>query len=96
MPAVQGTYSNFGDITQNLYYSTVVGGVIRLITLCNYVPFHPGEQHCRGHCNWLVGSRAASALSICSSFCSLLSAAPFLPCFLFAGHCVPVLVLLKA
>ncbi|KAG2441245.1 hypothetical protein HYH02_010088 [Chlamydomonas schloesseri] len=39
---VPGTTSNFGDITQNLYYSTVIGGKVKLITMNNYVPFHKG------------------------------------------------------
>ncbi|KAG2485785.1 hypothetical protein HYH03_015496 [Edaphochlamys debaryana] len=39
---VPGTTKNFGDITSNLYYSTVIAGRIKLITLNNYVPFHPG------------------------------------------------------
>ncbi|KAG2423817.1 hypothetical protein HXX76_014977 [Chlamydomonas incerta] len=39
---VPGTTSNFGDITQNLYYSTIIGGKVKLITMNNYVPFHKG------------------------------------------------------
>jgi hypothetical protein len=35
-----------GSIDKSLYYSTVVGGVIKLIVLNNYLPFHPGTpQH---------------------------------------------------
>ncbi|GFH10112.1 purple acid phosphatase [Haematococcus lacustris] len=34
--------SQVGDINAALYYSTVVGGVIKLITLNNYIPFHIG------------------------------------------------------
>ncbi|PNH09476.1 Purple acid phosphatase 15 [Tetrabaena socialis] len=43
---VPGTTSKFGEITPNLYYSTVIGGVVKLITLSNYSPFQPGSpQH---------------------------------------------------
>ncbi|KAJ9534344.1 hypothetical protein QJQ45_016038 [Haematococcus lacustris] len=34
--------SQVGDINAALYYSTIVGGVIKLITLNNYIPFHIG------------------------------------------------------
>ena len=34
---VPGTKSNFGNIDKSLYYSTVVGGVVKLIVMNNYV-----------------------------------------------------------
>mmetsp|Transcript_4989 Transcript_4989/g.9209 ORF Transcript_4989/g.9209 Transcript_4989/m.9209 type:complete len:699 (-) Transcript_4989:168-2264(-) len=40
---VPGLYGDFGDINQNLYYSTIVGGMIKVIAMNNYVPFHPGS-----------------------------------------------------
>lgn len=39
---LQGTTSDFGNINNNLWYSTVIGGSIKLITLCSYAPFEPG------------------------------------------------------
>ena len=38
----QGTTSDFGNINKNLWYSTVIGGSIKLITLCSYAPFEKG------------------------------------------------------
>ena len=43
MALVQGTTSHFGNIDKNLWYSTVIGGRIKLITLCSYAPFESGE-----------------------------------------------------
>ena len=41
---------HFGDIDQNLYYSTTLSSTIRLIAINNYIPFHPGTpQH-----QWIV------------------------------------------
>jgi hypothetical protein len=41
-----GTGSNFGRINNALFYSTVLGGKAKLITLNSYVPFHEGTpQH---------------------------------------------------
>ena len=39
---MQGTTSDFGNINKNLWHSTVIGGTIKLITLCPYVSFEPG------------------------------------------------------
>ncbi|KXZ54062.1 hypothetical protein GPECTOR_5g17 [Gonium pectorale] len=38
-----GVTSNFGDITNNMYFATVIGGVAKLITLNNYMPFQRGS-----------------------------------------------------
>ena len=38
----QGVKSDFGNINNNLYFSTVIAGSVRLITLNNQVPFHKG------------------------------------------------------
>jgi len=35
---VPGTYNNFGDITSSLYYSTVIGGAVKLIVMNNVRP----------------------------------------------------------
>jgi hypothetical protein len=32
---LQGTTARFGDISNNLYYATLIGGVAKLITLNN-------------------------------------------------------------
>ena len=41
---------DFGDIDQNLYYSTTISSTVRLIAINNYIPFHPGTpQH-----QWIV------------------------------------------
>ncbi len=37
-----GTTSGFGNINKALYYSTIIGGKVKLITMNNYVPFHEG------------------------------------------------------
>ena len=37
---MQGTFSGFGNINDNLFYSTVIGGSIKLIVLNNYMAFH--------------------------------------------------------
>ena len=38
--------SSFGNVDKNQYYSTVISGKIRLITLNNYISFQPGSpQH---------------------------------------------------
>ncbi|KAJ9508732.1 hypothetical protein QJQ45_028026, partial [Haematococcus lacustris] len=44
---VPGTkVQDLGNIDSSLYYSTVVGGVVKLVTLNNYIPFHAGTpQH---------------------------------------------------
>ncbi|KAL6758152.1 Metallo-dependent phosphatase-like protein [Haematococcus lacustris] len=44
---VPGTkVQDLGNIDRSLYYSTVVGGVVKLVTLNNYIPFHAGTpQH---------------------------------------------------
>ncbi len=39
---VPGTASGFGNITAALYYSTILGGRVKLITMNNYVPFYEG------------------------------------------------------
>ena len=38
----QGVKSDFGNINNNLYFSTVIAGSVRLITLNNQIPFHKG------------------------------------------------------
>ena len=42
--ALQGTKKKFGDINNNLWHSTIIGGKIKLITLCSYAPFEPGNK----------------------------------------------------
>ncbi|KAJ9509680.1 hypothetical protein QJQ45_011325 [Haematococcus lacustris] len=45
-PAPGTKVQDLGNIDSSLYYSTVVGGVVKLVTLNNYIPFHAGTpQH---------------------------------------------------
>jgi len=45
-PAPGTPPAELGDIGPSLWYRTVLGGAATLLTLNNYVPFHPGsEQH---------------------------------------------------
>ena len=51
-PVPGSTLDTIGDINKNMYYSTVIGGLITLITLNNYSPFYPGTPQY----NWAVSA----------------------------------------